>query len=292
MDMFQDYNFSKKDSERIEEGLKIINSKKMQHIFTHKVGVVDILSFDSKFIYLWSRKNYKQKEKSKNSVENFRVYRLKHCFQISQSDYGGIYLSGGAIEGKVEKMAPREINIIIPPFGAWDRLTRKKSNPSSYLTEYKEAYYSAIIGHEFAHWYSLQSLRFSQKKFLNILQKLIEISKKQKKDFWGKEINNKELQFLLNPPSIDFLGELFAFLVGLEIIKIFYPKFFKKTLKTMTTYPGRSLKKKSPETKENLLLLDSHFYAHTLAPYIFKTFQNWQNIPKLAKYFLLDKFKN
>jgi len=252
----------------------------MKHIFIHKIEAVDILSFDSKFIYLWSRKNYKQKEKFKDSVENFKIYKLKHHFQFSQNDYrSSIYLSGGGIEGKIEKMAPREINIIIPPFGAWDRATKEKFNPLSYLREYKEAYYSAIVGHEFAHWYFLQNLRSSQKRFLNLLQRLIKISKKQKKDFLEKEIiNNKELQFLLNPPSIDFLGELSAFLVGLEIIKIFYPKFLKKALKAMSTYPTKILEKKSPIIKESLLLLNSYFYAYVFAPYVFKSLPEWPKI--------------
>lgn len=290
--MFQTYNFSKKDFERIAEGLKIINSKKMRHIFSCKVTSIDILSFDSKFIYIWSKRNYKQK-RFKNSVKNFKIYRLQHNFFLSQDDYKkNIYLSGGIIEGKIEKKAPREINIVIPPFGAWDQLTRNKSNPLSYLTEYKEAYYSAIIAHEFAHWYFLQDLRRSQKNFLNVLQKLIKISKRQKKGFSGKEINNRELKFLLNPPSIDFLGELYAFLVGLEVIKIFYPKFLKKTLKTMTNYPAKILAKKPLEIKESLLFLDSHFYAHALASYLFQLLPDWVKIFKYNRFRIIVVYGN
>lgn len=256
--MLKDYVFTNKDFEAIEEGIKIAYGEEIKHVFPQGLNDLDLASYDSKFVYLWSRNDYQNLEKIRDSVCRFKIYRFPHKLILVENDYEKISLTTGGIKigGIIFKDLPTSVNIQCTPITIRTKLRIK---------QHDEAHYRAIIVHEFAHFYFDQHVKHPfPEKLLNLAKSSMDLSE-------------SELAGLLNPPNLNFLSELFATLVELEVLKIFYPNFLEKTIEGMNLYVKKGLDV-SPQERKILLAKDDHLYAKILAPYIFKSFPNWPEI--------------
>lgn len=262
--MFKDYVLTKKDFEAVEEGIKTAYSEDMKHVFPRGLGDLDLASYDFKFIYLWSRSDYEGLEKIKDSVCRFKIYRIPHNLSLVNDDYGRISLTTGGIKigGTIFKNLPAAINIQCAPLTARTKLKIYRYNTPAEEVSYEESHYRAIIVHEFGHYYFDQNVQHPfPKQLLNLAESSVELS-------------DIELTDLLNPPNLNFLSELFATLVELEVLKVFYPEFLEQAIEGMNFYVKKNLEV-SPLERKILLVKDGHPYAKILAPYIFKSFPNW-----------------
>lgn len=262
--MLEDYILAKKDFEAIEGGIKIAHSEKMRHAFPRGLGDLDLVSYDSKFIHLWSRNNYPNLKKLEDSVCQFKLYHFPHNLTLADGDYEKISLTTGGIKigGKIFKNLPDPLNIQCAPLTARTKLRINQYNVPVERTSHEEAHYSAIVVHEFGHFY------FDQNTKDPLPRRLLHLTKPLAK------VSEAELEDLLNPLNLDFLSELFATLVELEVLKIFYPTFLEEAVRGMNLYVRKKLDT-SPQERKILLAKDDHLYAKILAPHIFKSFPNW-----------------
>jgi hypothetical protein len=148
INMYQNYIASKKDLLAIEKALEVLWNSKLDYIFRYKKRIENtpVISFDSKYIYLWTRKNYKY------NLSKF-VHNIKNINDLSQKVWmSGIYIE--EIKNILEKETGKTINGpcggLLTPFTKIHKKYSKTSN-DPYFT--KESYYATIL-HEFGHVYS------------------------------------------------------------------------------------------------------------------------------------------
>ena len=265
--MFKSYKFKKEDFTAIEESIAMVYGKKMEHVFLHGLGDVDLTSYDSKFIYLWSRRNYPKIKKIKDSVCKFTVYRFPHKLILTDDDYLKMSWADGGIKigGRIFRDLPSSYNIHCAPTTARVKLFLKQHEVPASGAAAENAHYRAVIAHEFAHYYFDLNINHPFSK------QLLKVSKSSAK------LTETKLAKLLKPPAIDSLAELFASLIELETLKIFYPEFLKKEIKGMNLYVKRSLSKTACE-KEITPINSSHVYAKIMAPRVLKSFPNWPGL--------------
>lgn len=274
--MFENYKFRKEDFEAIEESIEIAYGEKMRNVFRCGLGNVDLASYDSKFIYLWSKRNYPKLEKIKESVCRFKVYRFPHKLNLVDSDYDRMSWACGGIKigGIIFKDLPSSCNIHCAPVTARIKFWRKQYKIPISEVVAEKAHYRAIIAHEFGHYY------FSQNITHSLLKQLSKLSNPSIK------ISDAKLIELLEPPDLNSLNELFASLVELETLKVFYPKFVKKEIKGMNLYAQKILNQGMLRRKTDLIS-DGAVYAKILAPRILESLSNW---PKKLHELLLQNY--
>lgn len=265
--MFENYKFRKEDFEAIEEGIEIAYGEKMKHVFLRGLGDVDLVSYDSRFIYLWSRSDYLKLEKIKDSICKFRFYRYPHKLTLINSDYNKMSWASGGIKigGIIFKDLPSSLNIHCAPVTARIKFWQNQHKIPTDVVAAEKSHYRAIIAHEFGHYYFSQNIKHP------ILKQLLKLSNPSTK------ISDTKLIRLLEPPDLNSLNELFASLVELETLKVFYPKFLRKEIREMTLYVKGTLDKNGLRKKVDLVG-DDAVYAKILAPRIFEFFPNWPEL--------------
>ena len=210
--MFESYLASKEDLNIINEALKYVWSPKMNFIFSDKskISKTNIISYDSKFIYIWKINPIKL------------TYKIPHRIKIEDEWQSGWQASIGIAQ--IENLLPVQIKNksrfeipiisggLLTPFIALQKEKDASANP--YTTE--ESYLATIV-HEFGHiyWNGFKLWWFSKKneniKYLKIAKKLY--SKKGLKD--------RKIRLSFPLPSV--LGETFAFCTEYAASEIFWP---------------------------------------------------------------------
>lgn len=276
--MLKNYVFKKQDFGAIDKAVGMAYNGQLERVFAQGLGNFDLLSYDAKFIYLWSRNDYPHLEKLKNSICRFQIYRFPHNRRLEGPDFVRMGLATGDFQlgGKPFKKVPQKIHVHIVPLTIWLETLKGKHKVSGTDLSLRRAYYPIIILHEIAHFYFFEnfSLKTSaQKRTLSLGEGLIE----KPKELRG--LSKKELAELLKPQDTRALSELFSTLVELEAVKIFYPKFLEKNIKQMATFTARRIKDaKDVKVGEIEIAINANLYGRILAPYIFKSFPNWPEL--------------
>lgn len=269
--MFENYTFKKQDFTAIERAIGMAYDEKLEHVFARGLDEFDLVSYDSKFIYLWSRNDYPDLEKLKDSVCGFKIYRFLHKRRLAKTDFAKMGLATGdfRLGGEVFKEIPQKLTVHVTPLTAWIRRIRKSYNIPKKDVPYEKAYYHIILLHEIAHFYFFKKLKFktpTQGKAL----KLAKILVKNPEEI--KPLSKKIQDELLKPKDVRAIGEVFSTLVELEATKIFYPRFLKKTINQMVKYSKKHLE---DEVGEIETAINANLYGKIAAIHIFKSFPNW-----------------
>lgn len=212
--MLQNYIASKNDLLAIEKSLQILWDPKLDYIFKYKERVqnIPVISFDSKYIYLWIRDNNKY-NLSKYLHNIKKLDNLTHKVWMS-----GIYIE--EIKNILKKETGKTINGpcggLLTPFTKIHSEYSKTSNDPYYT---KESYYATIL-HEFGHvyWDSFKLWWPSNK------EENVNFLKNAKKYY---ENSNKSSKVNITLPNPRFATEMFAFCTEYSASKIFWPNHIK-----------------------------------------------------------------
>lgn len=280
-DPFKNYQIQKEDFEKIEEGVSLIFENKLRDIFPkNNLYDTDIETFDSKYIYLWSKENYKLKETDKFKSRYLKIYEFPLKENLKPDDL----FKNFALKTKFNKtknilekykkigipdIAPKLKVISLPPYKA----EIEKRKKLLYKNYYKEGYVPKII-HEFAHIYFKM---YSKKSSFDDFEKYKRAFPIAKKIWEEKEVSKKALkEFSIVPAPIIF-QEIFAYLSGLECAERFYPKYSKIEKKLVTNMINYETKSKE-RLKESFLKNESWsrlFFCGIYAQIIKKNYPNW-----------------
>ena len=271
------FSISPKDFQLIEDGIKIAYGK-MGHIFKNGLEDVDLVSYDSKFFYIWSRKAYSDLEKIRDSVEGFKVYRLPHQEKIPESTYEMLRFGvpGVKLGEKTYDKLPAKANIQAAPFSARLRFkcyTREMKKPTKAWVHYEEKHYPPIIVHEFGHFYYAKNFSYP---YLNQLLELTDfvLSELPQQD----KVSHVKPDILLGPLDYHALTELYASLVELETTKIYAPDILDKVLEIMKQYAAGQLKKGREHPLQTRLATSPVLYAKIIAPYFLQNIPDWSTL--------------
>src|SRR3989304_6603917 len=178
--MFENYLATKEDLESVEEALKYVWDPKMNFVFKDKSKIKNVItiSYDSKFIYVWSPKKHgrynlqkiPKKLKLKDELQDFWASGI-----ISEKIQKPL---PNRLQGKNRFTNPKISGGLLTPFIKLQKKRNRKYNP--YVT--KESYLATII-HEFGHvyWDAHKLWWFSNKqKNLGYLKTALKLYKGQK----------------------------------------------------------------------------------------------------------------
>jgi hypothetical protein len=213
--MFSNYLATRKDLKTVEEGLKFVLHPKMRLVFKDKSKIVNtaVISYDSKFIYIWKINPVKL------------TYKIPHNLDIPDEWQNGWW--AGIVSKQIKKYLPDEIKkttrfevpIIsggfLTPFIALQKEKSAYANP--YIT--KESYLATMI-HEFGHvyWNGFKLWWPSSKKVnLDYIQTAINLYSSGKSSGLSKKN-------LFHIPSPAYLGEVFAFCTEYCSSEFFWPR--------------------------------------------------------------------
>ena len=222
--MFENYRATKKDFEAIEEGIKAVWHPKMRFVFRDltKIANTVVISYDSKFIYLWNS----------SSLSNYPKYQFPHKLRL-KNEWQYAWCAG-IWDKEIEKLLPKKIQQashfkiprisggLLKPFVTLQKKIKDTSlNP---YTSYES--YLATIVHEFGHvyWNQHKLWWYSNKKqnlaYLRLAKNL------HKKEGEASKVS-------LNLPINAGIGEVFAFCTEYYASQLFWPN-HKKNLDTFS----------------------------------------------------------
>lgn len=218
--MFENYKATKKDFEAIEEGIKTVWRPELDFIFERKnlLKNIVIVSYDSSFIYLWTKLYISHLYRLHCGLSDYYAYRVPHKIKLKDEWQLGWRTSAPA--EPLDKLLPEKFQHsqfkisklnggLLTPFIELQRKKNIEDNP--YITY--ESYLATIV-HEFTHiywgqhklwWYS------NKKKNISFLQTA-------KKLYEGKGIK-KTIYF----PMDQGVSELYAFCAEYSVSKLFWP---------------------------------------------------------------------
>lgn len=269
---FSNFSISSNDFQLVEDGIEIAYGK-MGHVFKNGLEGVDVVSYDSKFFYIWSRKSYSGSEKIKDSVEEFKIYRLPHKEKVPKSTYEMLRFGvpGIKLGEKTYDKLPAKINIQAAPASVRLKLRAQRlEKPTKERVYYEEKHYVPIVVHEFGHFYYAKNFSYP---YLNQLLELTghlfdELTQQN-------EALSVQPDTLLAPLDYHALTELYASLVEIEATKIYAPDILSKVLEIMKQYAAGLLKKGREHPLPTRLATSPVLYAKILAPYFFQNIPDW-----------------
>lgn len=221
--MFEKYQATEKDFRTIEEGLKTVWRKELDFVFKKRnlIEKTVVISFDSKFLYLWTRFKLSKLKTIPCYIKGYYTYKIPH--KIKLKDEWQIGWRAGLSIKEFNKLLPRKLqksNFKVPkisggllsPFIALQRKKELKHNP--YIT--RESFLATIV-HEFAHiyWQQHKLWWYSSKKENLVYLKLA------KQLYEGKKAAFK---ILIHFPITIGMTELFASCVEYWTSQLFWPK--------------------------------------------------------------------
>ncbi len=252
--MFEDYLASKEDLNTIAEALKYVQSPKLNFIFSDKsrISKTNIVSYDSKFIYVWKINPIKLTYKIPHRI------KIKDDWQFSWRVNIWIDQIMNLLPSRIKNKSRFEIPVIsggfMTPFVSLQKAGNVFKNP--YVTQ--ESYLATII-HEFGHiyWNSFKMWWPSDKKknlrYLKIAKEFCE----------GK---SRKINDLLRFPCLEEIGEIFAFCTEYYASELFWKNhkrnldsFIENRLNTLI-----ALEKKSDLEKEDSVI-EPRKYSHDFA---------------------------
>lgn len=249
-----DYKASEKDFKIIEESINIVYSPKLNYIFKDKniLDKVYTISFDSEFIYIWSKKKIHDTKLILSKSTNYYFYKINHNLQIKEFDRmgwkAGVWLKEindllPVALRKNDFEAPKIFGSLFGDFINNQKKNRgEKNNP--YIT--KESYLATII-HEFGHVYYQQHKNwwFSDKyKNLQLLKNALNLYKRA----------DKKMDTEIGIPQPFLFSEVFAFCCEYKASQIFFPNHKSELDKFAVKIIEKSIKE---EKEKNLDSEDS-----------------------------------
>lgn len=243
--MFEGYIATEKDFSAIEEGINLAYSKKISFFPRGGLEKADILMFDSKYVYIWSKKRHKLK-KLRESVHYLIIYRWKHNKKIQDSHYrrcGGI---PEELRKVIFKILEHNKFFFCAPVTCFTKSQKKirRAGVNPFTT--RESYIYTII-HEFGHHYYYLHSNIKANS-----SKLIRIS--------AKAWNNKKIENFKLPVPMSYISELFAALCDMNISKLLKSKYYQNIKKHYLS------EQKDWRKKPDFYLDQIHEYAYALAP--------------------------
>ena len=254
-DVFENYKATKKDLEAIEEGIRAVWRPEMDFIFKKK-DVFDrtsIISFDSQFIYLWSKHKFSGLKRKPASLPEYYFSKIPHQLSFVDEDYAGwrASLFRNDFYRLLPKLFVTESQFAYPVISGgllapFIKIHQERPDPlDAYNT--RESFLATIV-HEFGHiyrdqyklwWYS------NKKENLHYLNSALKL-------YQGKKIPRLRLKF----PTPYGIHELYAFCVEYEASSIFWPN-HQQNLNIFIKYRLKELikdeKKKDLEREDSVL---------------------------------------
>lgn len=224
--MFNKYIANQQDIQAIEEGIAKVWHPKLNFIFENKklIANVIVVSYDSKYAYVWSKVNFPKLTKIQCSLKKYYVYKIPHKINISD-DYQ--YYWRASLQPReiakflLQKMGADELSTpfisggLLVPFITIQKKKRFKNNP--YIT--RESYLATII-HEFGHAYynqhNLDGCLDKKEERLKLLKSALEL-------YLHKTIAAQKPPAIYMPYPLNF-SEIFAFCTDYTASNIFFTK--------------------------------------------------------------------
>lgn len=273
--MFSNYLATQKNLKTVEDGLRFIVHPKMRFVFKDKSKIVNtaVISYDSRFIYMWKINPVKL------------TFKIPHSLDIPDEWQSG--WRAGIVSKQIEKYLPDEIRKstrfeipiisggLLTPFIALQKIKNLPYNP--YIT--RESYLATIV-HEFGHiyWNNFKLWWPSNKKVnLDYIQTAIDLYSSGKSSSLSK--NN-----LLHISSPTYLGEVFAFCTEYCSSEFFWPKHKQNIDKYAISQmekiaPEEKLKDLSTQNSTFEPTTNSHDYALIVGKILLTQFPtNWTGI--------------
>lgn len=207
--MWKNYLAKKADFLAVEDALRYVWDSKLDFIFRDKAPVraTVIVSFDSRFIYLWTRMKLSGLISISCQLKNYFGYKIPHQLSITK-ELQRTWHAG--LPPEIESLLPKSIKAasvfaiprigggLLTPFLTLQKSLKQKLNP--YTT--RQSYLATII-HEFGHVYwNYHRLWWPSDKIKNIQTLNIARQLYQNKRILGN--------IHLNISSPYWLGEVFA----------------------------------------------------------------------------------
>lgn len=219
--MFEDYLASKEDFEAIDEGINFVWKRELDFIFKDKkiIGKTIIISYDSKYLYLWSRILIPKIHKLSTNKNGYNFYKIPHKIKINDDNQRG-WQVGFWIDNKgIEKYLPKKISAgnfqypkiigsLLEPF-----IKSHDKKTSAYYT--RESYLATIV-HEFGHVYFNQHKTWWYSNKNDNLKYL-----KTAFDLYSKNKIKRRISVYF--PCYFNLGELYAFCTDYTAASLFWP---------------------------------------------------------------------
>lgn len=282
--MFESYIATQDDFLAIEEALKYVWHPKLDFIFRRKKPIRStvVISYDSKFIYFWTQKNFPKITPIPCSVKNYYAYKIPHQLTFSNELhciwYAGVVPEIDALLPETIKKSsvfsvPRVSGGLLTPFTTLQKSLPKKYNP--YTT--RESYLATIV-HEFGHieWNSYKLWWYSNREEnLGYLKTALRYYSNKKPPSTITRINL---------PINQGIGEAYAICTECVASAFFWPT-HKKALDTFSKYllslAIQSEYKKNLEREDSVLepSYDQHLYGFTISNILLAKFpKNWPTI--------------
>ncbi len=264
--MFKNYKAKQKDFDTVEEALAYVWHPEMNFVFRDNSKIVHtiVVSYDSKFIYLWSPRPLKNLEELQRSLKNYSLYRIPHRLKIKDEWQ---YAWRAGLDKKIQNLLPSLIQEstyfeiprisggFLTPFISLQKIKKIIGNP--YTT--KESYLATII-HEFGHVY-WDSFKMWWPSENSINLKNLKIAAK----LYSNLKPNIE-KYSLTFPVFPVFGEVFAFCAEYYASELFWKNhkinldsFIEDRLNALTI-----LEKKKNLEKEDSVIEPSR-YPHDFA---------------------------
>lgn len=225
--MFENYSATKRDFEAVEEGVKTVWRKEMNFVFKKKslIRNVIIISFDSKFLYLWTKFKLPHLKTIPCRLKEYYAYKIPH--KVKLKDEWQLGWRASLFPKQFAKLLPKRLQKsgfkipkisggLLEPFIELQKKKKIKDNP--YVTQKS---FLATIVHEFGHiyWNSHKLWWYSDKKenifYLRMAKQLYEKRKKISK-------------ISLHLPVNSGISELFATCTEYWASELFWPSHKKK----------------------------------------------------------------
>lgn len=230
-----DYLATAIDLEAIEKAIKLVFSSKLSYIFKNKQLLEHFLlvSFDSKYLYLWTTENIHTVEKIKCSMKGIAAGKIPHKVTLSFEDRLG--WKARVTSDYIWNLLPNNLKVndfTLPKMSGsllGDFLIQqidKNQILNPYVTE--ESYTATLI-HEFAHLYYNQHKNwwYSDKKYnVSLLDAALSLFE-----------NKKTTIPMPYTPSPLFFSELFAFCAEYAASE----KLFSQHKKAMDTFSKQQI---------------------------------------------------
>lgn len=251
--MFENYKAIKKDFEAIEQGIKTVWRKEMNFVFKDRslLKNVVVISYDSKFLYLWTKIELSGVETIPCCIPKYQAYKIPHKVKLKDEWQHGwraglsIKQFAALLPKKLQKSdfkIPKISGGLLKPFIKLQKKKKVKNNP--YAT--RESFLGTIV-HEFGHVYwSQHKLWWYSNKKENI--RYLKMAKQL------YENKGKVPKISLYFPVMASINELFAFCAEYWASKLFWPS-HKQNLDTFAKDRLESLIKN--EEKKDLEREDS-----------------------------------
>lgn len=270
--MFKNYIATKRDLIAVEKALGFVLHTKMKFVFSDlsKITKTLVVSYDSKFVYMWS-------------LDPIKLTKIPHNLTIPDEWQ---YAWRAAIwDKKIEVLLPSRIQksthfeiprisggLFTPFVELQKKIKGEKNNP--YIT--KESYLATIV-HEFGHvyWNSFKMWWPSDKK--ENLSYLVDSLKLC-------EAKTKNMKVQLRFPTFEAIGEVFAFCTEYYASSFFWPhhrKLIVKSDKAWIKILIKEEKTKDLEREDSVLepTKNPHHFARVFSRIILNKFpENWPTI--------------